>query len=142
MTKLQVEQYEYGFDLINKIISGKWKRNIIYSLGIQPMRYGQLLRFIRENTARKHPLSKKVLTQQLNSLIANKIVIKQSFDSNPPKTVYSLTPEGQQLNKLTLKLSLFGDDLAKQLETNDFSIQFKHQTQPLIDWQKKQTLSK
>lgn len=136
MSKLQTEEYSYGIDLIMKIIGGKWKKNIIFSLGLQPMRYGQLLRFIHQYTSKTKPLSKKVLTQQLNNLIAIKIVSKKSYNSNPPKTVYSLTLEGQELNRLALQLSLFGEDFAKQLETEDFSIKFEHQTRPLLDWNK------
>lgn len=129
---MRVENFPYGYDFILRLIEGKWKKEIIFSLGLAPKRYGELMRFINQNTIENKKLTKKVLTEQLNQLIDAKIVTKQVFPSNPPKTVYSLTSAGKELGNFIINLSSFGEQFAQRLASDDFKIEFGCSTQKLL----------
>lgn len=114
------KKYSLGIDFVLDIIDGKWKKYVIFALGLSSQRYGQLLRFINQQTGKR--LSRKVLTDQLNQLIELKIVTKQAYNTTPPKTIYSLTKAGQQMRFLMLQISVFGEKFAHTLESSDFKI--------------------
>lgn len=119
-----MEKYNLGVYYILKIINGKWKPSIICFLGAGENRYGQLLRHVNAVTPTK--VSKKVLTQQLNQLIADHIVEKKSFDEVIPHVEYSLTPEGEALRKEIINLSRFGEQMAQKLSTPDNPIKIAY----------------
>jgi len=72
------------------VIRGKWKAAIIQALASEGLRYGVLLRRIPE-------ASRKVLTQQLCELRAEKIVSRIVDGKRSERVEYSLTPYGRTL---------------------------------------------
>jgi len=72
------------------VIRGKWKAAIIQALTSEGLRYGVLLRRIPE-------ASRKVLTQQLRELQAEKIVSRSVDGKKSERVEYSLTPYGKTL---------------------------------------------
>jgi len=74
-----------------KLLEGRWKLMIVYSLFAQPvMRFSEL--------ERANPgISQKMLTQQLRELERVGIVVRQVYPEVPPKVEYSLTEHGKAL---------------------------------------------
>jgi DNA-binding HxlR family transcriptional regulator len=65
-------------------LGGKWKLSIIYYLSSRSLRFGQLAAVI-------DGISRKVLTDHLNQLVADKLINRESFKETPPRVEYSLT---------------------------------------------------
>ena len=65
-------------------LGGKWKLSIIYHLSRKSLRFGQLAAVI-------DGISRKVLTDHLNQLVADKLINRESFKETPPRVEYSLT---------------------------------------------------
>ncbi len=89
------------------MIGGKWKVLIIKVLllgGAQ--RFGQLKKGVTG-------VSAKVLTDQLNELIADGLVEKKVFAEVPLHTEYSLTPLGASLHKVLFSLRTWGDEFKR-----------------------------
>ena len=75
---------EYGLD----VFGGKWKSRIICVLAAkEKLRYSE----IRTEMCN---ITDAVLSSTLKELIADKIVIRKSYDEIPPKVEYSLTEKG------------------------------------------------
>ena len=72
------------------VIGGKWKPVIIYQLSKSTKRFGQL----HTNVV---GISRKVLTTQLNELVEDGLVIRESFAELPPRVGYSLAQKGEEL---------------------------------------------
>src|SRR6266849_6830497 len=72
------------------VIRGKWKAAIIQALMPEGLRFGVLLRRIPK-------ASRKVLTEQLRALQAEKIVCRIVDGKRSERVEYSLTPYGRTL---------------------------------------------
>jgi DNA-binding HxlR family transcriptional regulator len=71
-------------------LGSKWKPIIIHTIHTRKIRFGQLDAII--------PLiTRKVLTQQLNEMEEDGILIRQEFAELPPRVEYSLTEKGLAL---------------------------------------------
>ena len=71
-------------------LGSKWKPIIIHTIHKRKIRFGQLDAFI--------PLiTRKVLTQQLNELVEDGILVREEFTELPPRVEYSLTKKGLAL---------------------------------------------
>lgn len=71
-------------------LGSKWKPIIIHTIHTRKIRFGQLDAII--------PLiTRKVLTQQLNELEEDGILIREEFVELPPRVEYSLTEKGLAL---------------------------------------------
>lgn len=81
-------------------IGTKWKPIIIYTIGLNKKRFGQIF-------ALMGIISKKVLTEQLKELVEDKIVQREEFNEMPPRVVYSLTEKGLELLKILNTLTLW-----------------------------------
>ncbi len=84
------------------IISGKWRLYIIYQLGTQSRRYGELRRMIPE-------VSEKVLIQELKVLVSLGVIEKKSFHEVPPRVEYKLTEKGLEVLPALIKLTSIGE---------------------------------
>ena len=84
------------------IICGKWRLYIIYQLGTEARRYGELRRMIPE-------VSEKVLIQELKALANLGVIEKKSYSEVPPRVEYSLTQKGKQVLPTLLKLTSIGE---------------------------------
>ncbi|WP_460946514.1 winged helix-turn-helix transcriptional regulator [Spirosoma daeguense] len=84
------------------IICGKWRLYIIYQLGTEARRYGELRRMIPD-------VSEKVLIQELKALTTLGVIEKKSYNEVPPRVEYSLTEKGRQVLPTLLKLTSVGE---------------------------------
>ncbi|WP_287281729.1 helix-turn-helix domain-containing protein [Mesorhizobium sp.] len=81
---------ENGLATAIKMVSGKWKLDIICELGATSRRFGRLRQSIPA-------ISEKMLTQQLRELEADGLVNRKVHPGSPAKVVYSLTESGSTL---------------------------------------------
>ncbi|MFC6177277.1 winged helix-turn-helix transcriptional regulator [Companilactobacillus huachuanensis] len=114
---MEGKNYHMSIDLTLSVINGKWKSLILCHLGGQSMRNGELLREIPD-------ISQKVLTQQLNELISNKIVQRINYPGLPLHVEYSLTDEGKSLRKVLIDMSVWGEHHADELNADGQNISF------------------
>ncbi|MCF2493440.1 MULTISPECIES: helix-turn-helix domain-containing protein [Dyadobacter] len=84
-----------------KILGGKWTLMIIFQINDDVMRYGELKRAIPS-------ISEKMLIQELNMLVENKLVSKKAFPEIPPRVEYRLTDLGLKTLPIIDKLVEFG----------------------------------
>nr|CEL21838.1 Transcriptional regulator, HxlR family [Kibdelosporangium sp. MJ126-NF4] len=85
------------------VIGGKWKVLILWELGHQPRRFGELRRLLPGVT-------EKVLAAHLRELERDDVVHRQAFDEVPPHVEYSLTTRGSTLNRALAPLGLWGQE--------------------------------
>jgi DNA-binding HxlR family transcriptional regulator len=84
-----------------KILSGKWKILILYSLYEGTKRFNELRRLIPGVTQR-------MLTNQLRELEDDKIITRHVYAQVPPKVEYSLSEIGQTLTPVLIALKKWG----------------------------------
>lgn len=84
-----------------EIIGGKWKLRLIFQIGNEAKRYGELKRLLPD-------ISEKMLIQELKSLTSFGIINKKSFNEVPPKVEYSLTSKGLEVLPLIEIIKDFG----------------------------------
>jgi DNA-binding HxlR family transcriptional regulator len=83
------------------LLSGKWTLLILFQINENVMRYGELKRAIPG-------ISEKMLIQELNMLVENKLVSKKAYPEIPPKVEYTLTELGLKTLPIVEKLATFG----------------------------------
>jgi Predicted transcriptional regulators len=83
------------------LIGGKWKVLVIKALATDKKRYNELRRLIPE-------VSAKVLTAQLNEMIADHLIKKTIYPEIPPRTEYELTEIGISLLPVLVMLRVWG----------------------------------
>lgn len=71
-------------------VGGKWKLIIIYSLAERPYHFAAIQAFLPD-------ISRKVLAEQLNELIADDIVQREETGPVPAPVIYSLTDYGRSV---------------------------------------------
>lgn len=84
------DDYSSAHRIISQIIGKKWKGPIIFVLGYDTKRFGELKKEL-------HPISQKMLTQQLREMEEHNLLKRVVFDETPPKVEYSLTEVGCKL---------------------------------------------
>lgn len=94
-----------------KILTGKWKILILYSLWESKKRFNELRRLIPEITQR-------MLTNQLRELEQDKIIQRKVYAEIPPKVEYSLTEIGKTLTPVLLELKKWGACYIKKCPPN------------------------
>lgn len=94
------------FDKMLEIICGKWRLYIIYQIGTEVRRYGELRRMIPR-------ISEKVLIQELKTLNRLGVIHKKLYDEVPMRVEYALTEKGRQVLPILLKLMTVGDVFLK-----------------------------
>lgn len=83
------------------IIEGKWTTLIVRELLSGTKRFSALQRALPG-------ISAKVLTERLKLLEDHRLVRKDIYPCVPPKTEYSLTPLGSQLEQVIQAMAAFG----------------------------------
>ncbi len=83
------------------LLSGKWTLMILFQINENVMRYGELKRAVTG-------ISEKMLIQELNMLVENKLVSKKVYPEIPPKVEYRLTELGLKTLPIVDKLAEFG----------------------------------
>lgn len=87
--------------LAAEIIEGKWTTRIIRELLQGTCRYSELQRNLSG-------ISPKILTERLKMLEYHKLVSKKIYPTIPPKTEYSLTPLGSEMQYVIAAMAEFG----------------------------------
>ncbi|MDI6031480.1 helix-turn-helix domain-containing protein [Flavobacterium sp. LB2P84] len=83
------------------LLSGKWTLMILFQINENVMRYGELKRAVTG-------ISEKMLIQELNMLVENKLVSKEVYPQIPPKVEYRLTKLGLKTLPIVDQLAEFG----------------------------------
>ncbi|MBT8390462.1 MAG: helix-turn-helix transcriptional regulator, partial [Ignavibacteria bacterium] len=91
------------------IIGGKWKIPIIWSLGVKPMRYGELKRTFPK-------ITHKMLTQQLRDMEKDEMINRKVYSQVPPKVEYSLTLLGKSVLPVIEMFIEWGKEYRKVFE--------------------------
>lgn len=86
-----------------KIIGGKWKIPILYTLRNGTMRFNELQKAVPGVT-------QKMLTQQLRELEKDGLVHRQVYAEVPPRVEYSITPLTRKLEPILCSLCEWGLD--------------------------------
>lgn len=82
-------------------ISGKWKIPIVWQINEGKKRPSEFLRGIAK-------VDRRVLNQQLSEMVADGILMKESFHELPPRVEYSLTDLGEKLVEILWQLNDWG----------------------------------
>lgn len=85
-----------------ELINGKWTMYVIYQIGNETVRYGELKRKLEG-------ISEKMFVNELKYLVEREIVHKTAYHEIPPRVEYSLTDKGKELFPIIEKLIEFGD---------------------------------
>ncbi|REA60109.1 transcriptional regulator [Dyadobacter luteus] len=83
------------------LLSGKWTLMILFQINENTVRYGELKRAVTG-------ISEKMLIQELNMLVENKLVSKKAYHEIPPKVEYRLTELGLKTLPIVDQLAQFG----------------------------------
>ncbi|MBK6895703.1 MAG: helix-turn-helix transcriptional regulator [Alphaproteobacteria bacterium] len=89
-----------------RIIGGKWKIPILYTLRNETLRFNELQKALPGVT-------QKMLTQQLRELEKDGLVIRKVFAQVPPKVEYTITPLARKLEPILNSLCEWGTDYLK-----------------------------
>lgn len=106
--KYKGKVYYNPVQLVMEQIGGTWKAPILWRLKENTFRYGELRKDIPH-------ISDKMLTTQLRELEADGYIHRKVYAVVPPKTEYSLTPQGKDILKLITKIRNYG---LKMMENN------------------------
>lgn len=87
---------------IVKIIGNKWTMLIIRDLLKGKMRFGELQKSLVG-------ISPRTLSQRLQELEQEGVIIKKIYPVIPPKTEYSLTPKGKDLSQILEDMVAWSD---------------------------------
>lgn len=86
-----------SMSIVQKVLSGKWKIEILYYIAQKPQRFGELQRKIGEVT-------QSTLTKQLRELEAAGFISRFIYREIPPKVEYSLTDLGRSFFPILEKM--------------------------------------
>jgi DNA-binding HxlR family transcriptional regulator len=82
-------------------VEGRWKLLILFSLSAGPKRFTQIAREV-------NGITDKTLSKELKNLEANKLILREVYDTFPPTVEYSITPHGMSLEKVIDELHFWG----------------------------------
>jgi DNA-binding HxlR family transcriptional regulator len=96
------DSFSCGLDVALAVIGGKWKPLILFHLGGEARRFGELRRLVAG-------ISEKVLIQQLKELEAGGVLTRTDYRELPPRVDYAMTPFGRSLATALVPLCSWGD---------------------------------
>ncbi len=82
-------------------VEGRWKLLILFSLSESPKRFTQISKEVEA-------ITDKTLSKELKNLEANKLIVRQVYDTFPQTIEYSITPHGLSLEKVIDELHFWG----------------------------------
>ena len=88
--------------VIQKILGGKWKIEILYYVSVKTRRFGELHRQIGD-------ISQSSLTKQLRELEADGFISRYIYQEIPPKVEYSLTELGKSFIPILEHMKAWGE---------------------------------
>lgn len=83
-------EFRCGMEAVLDLVGGKWKLLVLYHLGAQRLRFGELRRLVGN-------VSEKMLSQQLKEMTADGLLRRIDFKTVPPHVEYELTAFGLDL---------------------------------------------
>lgn len=94
-----IQEFGYErFEIIVKMIGGKWKLRIIYMLAFhEVLRYGELKRLLA-------PITHKMLTAQLKELEKDGLIVRKEYHEVPLKVEYSMSEKGRNLRPIVKEM--------------------------------------
>lgn len=99
--KEELKNTKCPIELTQKVINGKWKIVIIWTLKDGVKRFGELQREL--------PFIKRAyLTRQLRELEMDGLILREVYPQVPPKVEYSLTDVGKGFLKVLQKMYEWG----------------------------------
>lgn len=103
MLTIKDKKYLCTLDYAMELIKGKWKAVIICHLNDSSYRFLEL--------QRKLPgVSQKILSEKLNELVEDKLIIKIIHSHTPPKVEYKLSEQGLSLFPIIDSLQKWSDN--------------------------------
>jgi len=93
---------------VTKLIGGKWKMPLIYTIQSGPKRFGELRKTL-------FPITEQMLTKQLRELESHNLIHRNDFKTIPPRVEYSLTDFGKSLSEIINQYQKFGEKNKKQI---------------------------
>ena len=100
------EKEKNGLMCFSDIFFGKWKLLILYELADGPKRFKEL----RETN---HELSAKVLTESIQDLMDEGLIVRISYPEVPPRVNYFLSKNGKSLIPLIREMLAWGTEHQK-----------------------------
>jgi DNA-binding HxlR family transcriptional regulator len=100
-TMRQVHDAECAVACTAEIIGSKWTAIIVHDLSEGPRRFSELERACPG-------ISPRTLSERLDMLEREGIVMRQSFPESPPRVEYELTAKGEALLAIIHAMSDFG----------------------------------
>jgi DNA-binding HxlR family transcriptional regulator len=92
--------------VLQKILGGKWKIEILYYISLKTRRFGELQRQIGD-------ITQSTLTKQLRELEADGFISRYIYQEIPPKVEYSLTDLGKSFVPVLEHMKKWGDNNLK-----------------------------
>lgn len=96
---------------VQKLLSGKWRILILYSLSIGTCRFNELHKKISG-------ITQSALTSQLRTLEEAGLVERHVFPEIPPHVEYELTELGKEFSKVLSTIDAFGTTYIQWLKEN------------------------
>ena len=95
-----------------KLISGKWAVLILHYLEHGPVRFNELQRMLPKMTH-------ATLSVQLKTLIEHGLVIRQQYETIPPKVEYSLSDMGKKFQPVLTAIEAWGKEYIAYMENGN-----------------------
>lgn len=93
---------------VTKLIGGKWKMPLMFTIQSGPKRFGELRKALS-------PITEQMLTKQLRELENHNLISRNDFKTIPPKVEYSLTDFGKSLSGVINQYQKFGERNKKKI---------------------------
>ncbi len=97
------------------VLMGKWKLVILWFLGQNTRRFGELQRLMPD-------ISRGVLTQQLRELERDNLIHREVYKQVPPKVEYSITKVGESFIPVMNKIMEWGVSYIKETTSCNMDI--------------------
>jgi DNA-binding HxlR family transcriptional regulator len=106
MRKTKTTERCVTVSVLQKILGGKWKIEILYYISLATRRFGELQRQIGD-------ITQSTLTKQLRELEADGFISRYIYQEIPPKVEYSLTDLGRSFVPVLEHMKKWGDNNLK-----------------------------
>ena len=105
MAEKNISRGEYR--KLEDVVGCKWSVSVLQSIGEGVLRPGALERHIAG-------ISTKVLSERLRKLERYGLLAKKVYAELPPRTEYSLTPDGRKLLRIITQINELDEAMAKK----------------------------
>lgn len=92
-----------ALDLVQRVVGGKWKTRILWSLSIQTRRFNELQKLFPD-------ITQTMLTKQLRELENDNFIHREVYREVPPRVEYSLTDLGRDFSKIVKEMYDWGEE--------------------------------